>query len=158
MLLICIFGTFIRHNSSLRCPHTLAYSSSFLLLGLANSLEMLFFSRILDGLLGGDIALAQAYIAGALSVRSFSSLFFFFLFLVANNRQTSLGTQIEQKVSVLSAPLSDSLLSSARPSAVRCQFMGTYAVPSSIKCNRQTKMTWEAGSGNSCAGIVCQRS
>lgn len=80
MLLICIFGTFIRHNSSLRCPHTLAYSSSFLLLGLANSLEMLFFSRILDGLLGGDIALAQAYIAGALSVRSFSSLFFFFCF------------------------------------------------------------------------------
>ena len=35
---------------------------SFLLLGLANSLAMLFVSRVLDGLLGGDISLAQAYI------------------------------------------------------------------------------------------------
>ena len=35
---------------------------SFLLLGLARSLWMLFFSRILDGLLGGNISLAQAYI------------------------------------------------------------------------------------------------
>jgi DHA1 family tetracycline resistance protein-like MFS transporter len=35
---------------------------SFLLLGWANSLWMLFVSRILDGLLGGNISLAQAYI------------------------------------------------------------------------------------------------
>jgi len=35
---------------------------SFAMLGLANSLWMLFASRLLDGLLGGDISLAQAYI------------------------------------------------------------------------------------------------
>ena len=35
---------------------------SFLLLGWANSLEMLFLSRILDGFLGGNISLAQAYV------------------------------------------------------------------------------------------------
>jgi len=35
----------------------------FLLLGLANSLWLLFVSRIVDGLLGGDLSLAQAYIA-----------------------------------------------------------------------------------------------
>ncbi len=35
---------------------------SFLLLGWANSLWMLFLSRILDGFLGGNISLAQAYI------------------------------------------------------------------------------------------------
>ncbi|MGQ9586281.1 MAG: MFS transporter [Anaerolineae bacterium] len=35
---------------------------SFVLLGLARSLWMLFLSRILDGLLGGNISLAQAYI------------------------------------------------------------------------------------------------
>lgn len=35
---------------------------SFLLLGLARSLWMLFFSRALDGLLGGNVSLAQAYI------------------------------------------------------------------------------------------------
>jgi DHA1 family tetracycline resistance protein-like MFS transporter len=35
---------------------------SFTLLGLANSLWMLFLSRLLDGLLGGNISLAQAYI------------------------------------------------------------------------------------------------
>ena len=35
---------------------------SFVLLGLANSLWMLFLSRILDGFLGGNISLAQAYI------------------------------------------------------------------------------------------------
>ncbi|MBN1937461.1 MAG: MFS transporter [Anaerolineae bacterium] len=34
----------------------------FLLLGLAGALWMLFFSRIVDGLLGGNISLAQAYI------------------------------------------------------------------------------------------------
>ena len=46
MLLVSIAGTFV----------------SFLLLGLANSLAVLFLSRILDGLLGGNISLAQAYI------------------------------------------------------------------------------------------------
>jgi DHA1 family tetracycline resistance protein-like MFS transporter len=35
---------------------------SFVLLGLANSLALLFLSRVLDGLLGGNISLAQAYI------------------------------------------------------------------------------------------------
>lgn len=35
---------------------------SFVLLGLANSLLLLFVSRILDGFLGGNISLAQAYI------------------------------------------------------------------------------------------------
>ena len=35
---------------------------SFLMLGLADSLWMLFLSRILDGFLGGNISLAQAYI------------------------------------------------------------------------------------------------
>jgi DHA1 family tetracycline resistance protein-like MFS transporter len=35
---------------------------SFAMLGLSNSLGMLFASRILDGLLGGNISLAQAYI------------------------------------------------------------------------------------------------
>lgn len=35
---------------------------SFLILGLANSLLMLFVSRMLDGLLGGNISLAQSYI------------------------------------------------------------------------------------------------
>jgi DHA1 family tetracycline resistance protein-like MFS transporter len=47
MLLVSIAGTAI----------------SFTLLGLANSLWMLFLSRLLDGLLGGDISLAQTYIA-----------------------------------------------------------------------------------------------
>ena len=46
LLLMCLAGTV----------------GSFLMLGLANSLWMLFLSRILDGLLGGDISLAQAYI------------------------------------------------------------------------------------------------
>jgi DHA1 family tetracycline resistance protein-like MFS transporter len=47
LLLMCLAGT----------------AGSFLMLGLANSLWMLFLSRILDGLLGGDISLAQAYIS-----------------------------------------------------------------------------------------------
>jgi len=46
MLLVSIAGTLL----------------SFLLLGFANSLAMLFLSRILDGLLGGNVSLAQAYI------------------------------------------------------------------------------------------------
>jgi DHA1 family tetracycline resistance protein-like MFS transporter len=35
----------------------------FLLLGLANSLPLLFISRIIDGITGGNISIAQAYIA-----------------------------------------------------------------------------------------------
>jgi len=46
VLLISIFGTFI----------------GFLMLGFANSLWMLFASRVLDGLTGGNISVAQAYI------------------------------------------------------------------------------------------------
>ncbi len=41
---------------------TAAGAISFLILGLARSLPMLFAARILDGLLGGNVALAQAYI------------------------------------------------------------------------------------------------
>lgn len=47
VLLISIFGTAV----------------SFLLLGVANSLPVLFLSRILDGVTGGNISTAQAYIA-----------------------------------------------------------------------------------------------
>lgn len=38
-------------------------AASFLLLGLARSLAVIFASRVLDGLLGGSISLAQAYIS-----------------------------------------------------------------------------------------------
>jgi len=47
LLIICICGTVV----------------SFYLLGAATSIPQLFFSRILDGLLGGNISLAQAYIS-----------------------------------------------------------------------------------------------
>ena len=43
---------------------------SFVLLGLANSLWMLFLSRILDGFLGGNISLAQAYITDVTDEKS----------------------------------------------------------------------------------------
>ncbi len=46
LLLLCILGTV----------------AGFLLLGFANSLALLFLSRIVDGFLGGNISLAQAYI------------------------------------------------------------------------------------------------
>ncbi|HNT75854.1 MAG TPA: MFS transporter [Anaerolineae bacterium] len=46
LLLLCILGTV----------------AGFLLLGFANSLALLFISRIVDGFLGGNISLAQAYI------------------------------------------------------------------------------------------------
>ncbi len=46
LLIFCIAGTFI----------------SFLLLGFARSVPMLFISRVADGLFGGNIALARAYI------------------------------------------------------------------------------------------------
>ncbi len=47
VLLVSVFGTFL----------------GFLLLGFANALWMLFASRILDGLTGGNISVAQAYIS-----------------------------------------------------------------------------------------------
>ena len=47
ILLISIFGTFL----------------GFMLLGVANTLLVLFISRILDGLTGGNISVAQAYIS-----------------------------------------------------------------------------------------------
>jgi len=47
ILLVSIFGSAI----------------GFVLLGIANTLGMLFFSRVLDGLTGGNISVAQAYIA-----------------------------------------------------------------------------------------------
>lgn len=47
ILLLSVFGTFL----------------GFLLLGFANALWMLFASRILDGLTGGNISVAQAYIS-----------------------------------------------------------------------------------------------
>ncbi|MBN1642847.1 MAG: MFS transporter [Anaerolineae bacterium] len=43
---------------------------SFLMLGFANSLAMLYLSRVLDGFLGGNISLAQAYIADITDDRS----------------------------------------------------------------------------------------
>ncbi|MCU0520935.1 MAG: MFS transporter [Anaerolineae bacterium] len=43
---------------------------SFLVLGLARTLPMLFLSRILDGLLGGNIALARAYITDVTDEKS----------------------------------------------------------------------------------------
>ncbi len=46
ILLVSVFGTFI----------------SLLMLGFANALWILFFSRMLDGLTGGNISVAQAYI------------------------------------------------------------------------------------------------
>jgi DHA1 family tetracycline resistance protein-like MFS transporter len=47
VLLVSIFGTFL----------------SLLLLGFANTLLLLFISRVLDGITGGNISVAQAYIA-----------------------------------------------------------------------------------------------
>lgn len=48
MLLICVLGTLV----------------SFVMFAMADSIWMLFASRILDGALGGNISLAQAYISG----------------------------------------------------------------------------------------------
>ncbi len=42
-------------------------AASFVLLGLARSLWMIFLSRVLDGILGGNISLAQAYITDVTS-------------------------------------------------------------------------------------------
>jgi MFS transporter, DHA1 family, tetracycline resistance protein len=49
LLIISVFGTLV----------------SFIMLAMATSPTMLFASRIVDGLLGGNISLAQAYIAGS---------------------------------------------------------------------------------------------
>ncbi len=54
ILLLSVFGTFL----------------GFLLLGFANSLWMLFASRILDGLTGGNLSVAQAYISDVTDEKS----------------------------------------------------------------------------------------
>ena len=54
VLLLSVFGTFI----------------GFLLLGFANALWMLFGSRILDGLTGGNLSVAQAYISDVTDEKS----------------------------------------------------------------------------------------
>ena len=54
VLLLSVFGTFL----------------GFLLLGFANSLWMLFASRILDGLTGGNLSVAQAYISDVTDEKS----------------------------------------------------------------------------------------
>jgi DHA1 family tetracycline resistance protein-like MFS transporter len=52
LLIVCVIGTMI----------------SFVMFAMADSVWMLFASRILDGVLGGNISLAQAYISGALTI------------------------------------------------------------------------------------------
>jgi MFS transporter, DHA1 family, tetracycline resistance protein len=54
VLLVSVFGTFL----------------GFLLLGFANALWMLFASRILDGLTGGNLSVAQAYISDVTDEKS----------------------------------------------------------------------------------------
>jgi len=54
VLLASVFGTFI----------------GFLLLGFANALWMLFVSRILDGITGGNLSVAQAYISDVTDAKS----------------------------------------------------------------------------------------
>ncbi|MEI7845102.1 MAG: MFS transporter [Chloroflexota bacterium] len=54
ILLVSIFGTFL----------------GFLLLGFANALWMLFVSRVIDGLTGGNLSIAQAYIADVTDAKS----------------------------------------------------------------------------------------
>jgi len=54
VLLLSVFGTFL----------------GFLLLGFANALWMLFASRILDGLTGGNLSVAQAYISDVTDEKS----------------------------------------------------------------------------------------
>jgi len=54
ILLISVFGTFI----------------GFLLLGFANALWMLFAARILDGITGGNLSVAQAYISDVTDARN----------------------------------------------------------------------------------------
>ena len=54
ILLVSIFGTFL----------------GFLLLGFANTLWMLFASRIIDGITGGNLSVAQAYISDVTDAKS----------------------------------------------------------------------------------------
>ena len=54
ILLVSVLGTFL----------------GFLLLGFANALWMLFFSRIIDGLTGGNLSIAQAYITDVTDAKS----------------------------------------------------------------------------------------
>ena len=54
ILLVSVFGTFL----------------GFLLLGFANALWMLFVSRIIDGLPGGNLSIAQAYITDVTDAKS----------------------------------------------------------------------------------------
>jgi DHA1 family tetracycline resistance protein-like MFS transporter len=54
VLLVSVFGTFL----------------GFLLLGFANALWMLFVSRIIDGLTGGNLSIAQAYITDVTDAKS----------------------------------------------------------------------------------------
>jgi len=54
VLLVSVFGTFL----------------GFLLLGFANALWMLFVSRIIDGLTGGNLSVAQAYISDVTDEKS----------------------------------------------------------------------------------------
>ena len=54
ILLVSVFGTFL----------------GFLLLGFANALWMLFVSRIIDGLTGGNLSIAQAYITDVTDAKS----------------------------------------------------------------------------------------
>lgn len=49
----------------------LATIVSFLMTGMASSLAILMLARLIDGLFGGNISLAQAYIAGYSSVLTF---------------------------------------------------------------------------------------
>jgi DHA1 family tetracycline resistance protein-like MFS transporter len=49
---------------------TFAGFACFLMLGLARSLTLVFASRILNGLLGGNISLAQAYITDVTDEKS----------------------------------------------------------------------------------------
>ena len=64
MLLLCIFGTALRSESRLAWLPLADSRPSFFLLSTAQSFEVVLLSRILDGLLGGDVALAQAYLSG----------------------------------------------------------------------------------------------
>lgn len=68
MLIICVIGTLV----------------SFVMLAMADSVWMLFASRILDGILGGNISLAQAYISGASFVFNLSQLLDILFFRLTN--------------------------------------------------------------------------
>lgn len=77
LLIISIFGTIV----------------SFYLFATANSVTMLFASRILDGLLGGNISLAHSYISGKFESYNFSDPFLTLLLDVTEekDRTKSMG-------------------------------------------------------------------